>query len=126
DNTHQRVLNNLNLTIRKGEKIGIIGESGEGKSTLLSILLRFQLENKGGIYIDGILLDIKNLHKWYNIISYVPQEVRLIKGTIAENIAFGLSPEQIDTKKVKMIIKSLQLDKFIDDFENGVNSNLGE
>ncbi len=121
-----KVLNKLNLSIRKGQKIGIIGESGEGKSTFLSILLRFQQENEGAIYIDDVKLDENNLYKWYNLISYVPQEVQLVNGTVAENIAFGLESKEIDYMKVKSVIQSLKLSNFIDKLDNGINSYLGE
>src|SRR6185312_11416691 len=71
----QKVLKNITISIPKGQTIGIIGSSGAGKTTLLNIFLRLYEETEGAIYLDGIKIDRSNIEAWYNIVSYVPQNI---------------------------------------------------
>lgn len=120
------ILNELNFRINKNEKIGIIGESGAGKSTFLSLLLLL-LEPDGGKYlIDEKEIGKKDRSNLYPLIAYVPQTTKLIYGTVAENIAFGIPGAQIDYEKVNRLIKLIKLESFIDGLPNGVDSLLGE
>ena len=81
-------LSNLNLSIKAGSKIGIIGKSGAGKSTFIDVLLGLQTPSKGKILVDGI--DIaQNISSWQLQIGYVPQEVYLLDDTIRNNITFS-------------------------------------
>ena len=84
-----KIFDNLNLTIKKGEKIGIIGRTGAGKSTLLDILLGFLKPIKGNILIDNEKLSENIIIGWRELIGYVPQKINVINGTIKENILFG-------------------------------------
>jgi ABC-type multidrug transport system fused ATPase/permease subunit len=122
----ESVLNNLNLTIKKGETIGIIGSSGSGKSTLLNILLRLYEEQSGGIYIDGEKIEKSKLTAWYKLLSYVPQNITLLDGTILENIAFGINANEIDYNLLNKVIEQSQLQTFIADLPEGANTQIGE
>jgi len=122
----QKVLTNLNLIIKKGQTIGIIGTSGAGKTTLLNILLRLYEETEGEIYLDKTKIDKTNLESWYNIVSYVPQNITLLDGTLLENIAFGIYPEEIDYSLLKKVIQQAQLELFIQELPEGINSKIGE
>ena len=83
------MLENIILTIYKGEKIAIVGESGAGKSTLVDLIIGLYRPNNGEIKIDGNILDESNLQNWRSQIGYIPQQVYLFDGTIADNICFG-------------------------------------
>ena len=126
ENKKESVLNNLNLTIKKGDTIGIIGSSGSGKSTLLNILLRLYQEQTGGIYIDGNKIEKANLSAWYKLVSYVPQNITLLDGSIIENIAFGIVRSDIDQNLLAKVIKQSQLEPFINELPDGANTQIGE
>jgi ABC-type multidrug transport system fused ATPase/permease subunit len=94
------VLSDINLTINKGEKIAFIGESGSGKSTLVNLIIGLHQQNQGEIKIDDIVLDEFNLQNWRSQIGYIPQQVYLFDGTIADNICFGRKLEDALLEKV--------------------------
>jgi ABC-type multidrug transport system fused ATPase/permease subunit len=124
DDQHKTVLEGLNLSIRKGETIGVIGPSGSGKTTLLNILLRLYEEKSGGIYIDDEKISRENLQAWYKLVSYVPQNITLLDGTITENIAFG--QPAIDREKLAKVIQQSQLEEFVKALPNGTETEIGE
>lgn len=126
ENKTDTVLKNLNLNIKKGETIGIIGTSGSGKSTLLNILLRLHEEQTGGIFIDGKKIDKSSLAAWYKLVSYVPQNITLLDASITENIAFGIPTKEIDTILLNKVIQQAQLESFINQLSEGVNTQIGE
>lgn len=116
----------LNMTIRKGSSIGIIGPSGSGKTTLLHILLRLLREDSGGIYVDNVQLDHANKLSWYSLIGYVPQNINLIDGDFAENIAFGVAAADIDMERVKRVAELAQLNEFIEKQPDNYRTAIGE
>lgn len=120
------LLDKASLTIHKGEKIALVGKSGTGKTTLLLILLQFLKEQSGQILLDGVRADLKHVKAWRRIFGYVPQNPYLLDGTIADNIAFGLAPEQIDTKKLEHLIQELDLGEMISHLPDGLATVIGE
>lgn len=103
---------NINvLEIKKGDKIGIIGSSGAGKSTFINIFLGLYRENLKNIKIDNSELTNKNIKSWHNKIAYIPQEIILFNGSIGENIIFG---RKCNEEKLSKVIKILNLDSFFD------------
>ena len=119
------VLENLNLTINKGESIALIGPSGAGKTTLADIILGLLKPQKGSVYVDG--KDIyENPKGWSKIVGYVPQSVYLIDDTIRKNVAFGIYDDEIDDEKVWRAIREAQLEDFIKQQENGIDTMVGE
>ena len=84
-------LKNINFTINRGERIGIIGHTGSGKSTLVDLLMGLLSPEKGSVKIDDVNLDSLSLiQSWRSLISHVPQSIYLSNKTILENIAFGI------------------------------------
>jgi len=122
----KNVLNNINLTINNGQTIGIIGSSGAGKTTLLNVLLRLYEETTGGIYVDGIKIEKANLQLWYKLVSYVPQNITLLDGSIIENIAFGIPIEKTDNDLLKKVIIQAQLEDFVTSLPENLNTEIGE
>ena len=94
------VLENISLTINKGEKIAFVGESGAGKSTLVDLIIGLYQPSQGEIRIDDIMLDASNLQNWRSQIGYIPQQVYLFDGTIADNVCFGRELKQTFLEKV--------------------------
>jgi len=124
DNDEKLALNEINLKINKFEKIGVVGHSGSGKSTLIDVLCGLLSLNRGQFKADG--KSIEELSTWYHNVSYVPQSVNLLDATIAENIAFGVHYEEIDWGKVDKAVELSCLTELVDNFSEGLNSQLGE
>lgn len=120
------VINNLTFEINKGDKIGINGRSGAGKTTLFNLLLGFYTPTKGQISIDGEVLSDQNRRKWQNSIGYVSQSVFLTDSTILANIALGCKEEQIDMDRISKAIEAASLSSFINSLPNGLNTRIGE
>ena len=124
DGSKNSQINNINLEIKKNDCIGIMGESGQGKSTLIDLIIGLLKPDHGEILVDQV--DIKNNYRsWQNLIGYVPQNVYLSDDTIANNIAFGEVRENIDQKKLLEVIEQTKLKKLIDNLPNGVNEHVG-
>ncbi len=125
----KKIIENFNLEIIKGERIGIIGPSGKGKSTLGDILMGLLKPTSGTIEIDGINLHANNKfskNDWYKNISHVPQDIFLIDSSIAENIAFGVPSEKIDKRKLMKVIKASKLSNFIKNIDDAFLTFVGE
>ncbi|WP_319763624.1 ATP-binding cassette domain-containing protein [Maridesulfovibrio sp.] len=116
------VLENVNMTIRKGEKIAFIGESGAGKSTLADIIIGMYTSFTGEIMVDKTKLSKANLLSWRSKIGYIPQEIYLFDSSIADNVAFG---RELDEQKVKAALEKAELTDFINKHE-GINTQVGE
>lgn len=126
ENGTHNTLDNLSLTIRKGEKLGINGESGAGKTTLLNILLGLYEPTEGGIYIDGELLQNEHLRKWQNSIGYVSQNTFLTDSTILANIALGYEESNVDMKRIDTVVEAASLSDFVASLPNGIHTRIGE
>ena len=119
-------LNQLSMTIPANSVIGIVGPSGAGKSTLIDIFLGLIEPQEGQLIIDHTIINDQNRRSWQNSIGFVAQSIFLSEGTIAENIAFGISNDQIDLDQVHKVIKLAHLDEFIKTLNNGVDTKVGE
>ena len=124
DNSEE-TLSKANLIINKGDKIGIYGESGSGKSTIIDILIGLLQPTQGKILVDNN--DIKNnKRKWFSKIGYVPQNIFLNDDDIRNNIIFYDKEENINLNRYKEAIKIAQLETLLIDKDNKVNTNIGE
>lgn len=129
-NSNKYILNDINIVIRKGEKIGIIGTTGSGKTTFTDILMGLLKPNKGLIKVDNNnIFDLKNpdiITQWRLAISHVPQNIFLSDNSIAENIAFGIPLEKIDFVKIKEVAKRAQISNFINGTAKKYLTKVGE
>ena len=124
-------LRDINLTIRPGEWIGLVGPTGSGKSTLVDLLLGLLSPSIGKIYVDGTPLEAKGCSidrrkAWQRHVAHVPQTIFLADTSIAENIAFGIHPENIDHERVMWAAKCAQVEDFITTLSQGINTPVGE
>lgn len=120
------VLNGLNLTIKANSIVGVVGPSGSGKSTTIDIILGLINPQQGQLLIDGTPINQENKRAWQNAIGYVPQSIFLTEGTIAENIAFGISTSEINYDQVKKAITLAHLDEMVAELADGIHAKVGE
>jgi len=120
------ILKDINLTLNKGERVGFIGVTGSGKSTLLDIIMGLLYPTSGEFTIDGQSINNKNRRAWQAHIAHVPQDIFLSDGTIEENIAFGISKEQIDYQLVIKAAKQAQISELIEQWKDGYQTFVGE
>ena len=119
------ILKDVDLKIIKGQTVGIKGESGSGKSTLVDLLIGLHKPISGKILIDGFS-GFQINQSWRNKIGYVPQTIYLTDDSIKNNIALGISENQINNSKIKELLTQVQLEKFINNLELGINTKVGE
>jgi len=126
ENSQDLSLKNINLTIKKGEKIGIVGGTGSGKSTLVDIIMGLLTPTSGEIKIDGNRLSEDNILSWYRHISHVPQSIYIQDSDFYQNIAFGSESKNINKKMVEYSVGMACLDEVINNKENGYKERVGE
>jgi ABC-type multidrug transport system fused ATPase/permease subunit len=124
------VLGGMDLEIRRGERIGLIGSTGSGKSTLVDLLMGLLEPTGGRILVDGTdLHDPRHQHQlpaWRAAIAHVPQSIYLADSSIAENIAFGIPRDQIDLARVRQAAEQAQIAAFIESSPQRYNTFVGE
>ncbi|PHQ79421.1 MAG: ABC transporter ATP-binding protein [Coxiella sp. (in: Bacteria)] len=118
------ILQHINLTISKGECVGVVGSTGSGKSTLIDLMLGLLQPTSGDITIDGKYP--VNCRQWHEMIGYVPQSLNLIDDSIKANIAFGDETELVDERHIASLIKQVQLTHLVAKLEKGVETPVGE
>ncbi|MDU8946154.1 ABC transporter ATP-binding protein [Ovoidimarina sediminis] len=117
----------ISLSICAGEKIGIVGGSGAGKTTLADVILGLLSPCKGSLVADGVEISSDTVRAWMQCVGYVPQEIFLTDSAVAENIALGVPPEQIDLARVREAARIAQIDQFIEnDLGDGYQTHIGE
>jgi ATP-binding cassette subfamily B protein len=124
EDNKEKLFDNFNLTIKPGEKVGLVGKSGSGKTSLISLLMRFSDVNSGSINIDGVDIRKMTQEDLHKLISYVPQEPILFHRSIAENIAYG-NMNATRSQIVEAARKANALD-FIEKMSDGLDTQVGE
>jgi ATP-binding cassette subfamily B protein len=120
------VLHCVDLIIPKGSRLGIIGETGSGKSTFLDIVMGLLPPTRGQMKVDGAALTPDRMPVWQRQIAHVPQSIFLADTTVAENIAFGLPPDEIDHDRVVTAAVIAQVDEVIRALPSGYQTRVGE
>ena len=120
------LFSDFSLTINKGERIGITGASGVGKTTLFNVILGLYRPTSGAIYVDGEQLNESNIRKWQNSIGYVSQSVFIADSTLLENIALGCDSNTINLERINRVIELADLKEFVASLPEGIHSRIGE
>jgi ATP-binding cassette subfamily B protein len=120
------VLKNINLSLKKGARIGFIGVTGSGKSTLIDIIMGLLPPTNGKLMIDQQPINSQNRRAWQAHIAHVPQNIYLSDSTIEENIAFGVAKEKIDHQRVKKAAQQAQIAELIEEWKEGYQTFVGE
>jgi len=126
DKSENYALDNINLSILSGQSIGIIGSSGAGKSTLVDIILGLLRPHKGKMLVDGKEINSENIQMWQKNIGYVSQSIYILDDSFKNNIAFGIPKDEIDDEKINNATKLAQLETFINELPEGLNTFAGE
>jgi ABC-type multidrug transport system fused ATPase/permease subunit len=120
------VINKLDLTIHKGERIGIVGKTGSGKSTFLDLLMGLLTVTNGSINVDDVEITSDTVLHWQKNIAHVPQVIYLKDSSIAANIAFSSREEDIDYNLVRDVARKAQLEEVIDMLPRKYETFVGE
>jgi len=122
----RELFHGLSLTIRKGERIGIRGASGAGKTTLFNLLLGLYEPTGGEIVIDGTPLTAANRRTWQNRIGYVSQSLFIADGSFAANVALGIPAGEVDRERVMQALRAAQLGELVTGLAKGIDTHVGE
>jgi ATP-binding cassette, subfamily B, bacterial PglK len=117
---------NANLRIPAGAMVGIVGPNGSGKTTLMDVIVGLLPPTSGEVRIDGIAITAASRPAWLSKVAYVPQNLFLLEGTLAENIAFGVRPDAIDRARITRAAHLAQLDEFVAGLPRGYEHAVGE
>lgn len=120
------IIRDRSFVIRKGERVGIRGASGAGKTTLFNLLLGFYTPSSGRILIDGQPLTPANCRRWQNATGYVSQTVFLTDSTFAANVALGIPEELIDRDRAAKALEAARLGDFVASLPKGMDTPIGE
>ena len=124
-NTDRNVLENVDMEIRVGESVGIIGPSGAGKTTAVDILLGLLKPQKGEVYTDHT--DIQEDYAgWLKHLAYIPQMIYMLDDTIRANVAFGFHEQEIDDEQVWKALDESQMGDFVRSLPDGLDTTIGE
>ena len=117
------ILSHFQNRILRGERVGVRGPSGSGKSTLFNLLLGFFPPTSGEIRIDDKVLTPSNRKQWHRLVGYVPQEIFIIQGSLADNIALG---QPVVREKILRVLEQVQLQEWAAELPDGLDTHLGE
>jgi ABC-type multidrug transport system fused ATPase/permease subunit len=119
-------INKINIDIKKGDCIGIIGKTGSGKSTLIDIIMGLLSPKEGTLEVDGNVITSSNLRGWQSRLTHVPQNIYLSDSTLEENIAFGIPLEEIDSNLVRQAAISANIDSVVKEWPLKYKTIIGE
>jgi ABC-type bacteriocin/lantibiotic exporter with double-glycine peptidase domain len=120
------VLSNINLKIPKGSRVGFVGNTGSGKSTITDIIMALLLPSTGYLRVDDIEINQENKRSWQEHIAHVPQFIYLTDNSIAENIAFGVGCDEVDMPRVMRAARQAQIAEYIESLPEKYQTLVGE
>jgi ATP-binding cassette, subfamily B, bacterial PglK len=119
------ILEKINLDIKKGEIVGFYGPSGGGKSTLINLILGFLKPTTGKVITDDFDIN-KDLKRWHDMITYIPQDIFLLNDSIKKNILFGLNSDDVDKSIFTKVLDVSNLNEFLQKMPEGIETVVGE
>jgi ABC-type multidrug transport system fused ATPase/permease subunit len=125
DGSHKFALEDISFSIPAGKMVAIVGPSGAGKTSIIDVLLGVISPTSGGVKISGLLPE-QAVKRWPGAMAYVPQDISIVRGTIASNVALGFDVTEIDERLIWEVLEIAQLRSFVDGLQDGINSKVGE
>nr|MCS5624131.1 ATP-binding cassette domain-containing protein [Candidatus Neomarinimicrobiota bacterium] len=123
--TQHHAIDDISMTIKAGEAIGIIGASGSGKTTLINTILGLIEPQSGNILYNNLPLN-NNIHKWHKHVAYLPQDSFITDDSVRHNVALGIENSKIDDSHVYQSLRKASLDDLIEQLPDDINTILGE
>jgi ATP-binding cassette, subfamily B, bacterial PglK len=117
---------NVSLTLARGEIYSLVGHSGSGKSTLADMILGLLKLRSGDLMVNGKLLSDEDLGAFRKKVGYVAQTIFILEDSVINNVAFGVPDDQIDMNRVRQALTLANADEFVDELPEGIHSNLGQ
>lgn len=124
NNNNKNILNNLNLKVKKGETIALVGESGAGKSTILNLVIGFNFATEGEVLVDGEDISEIDLRTYRKHLAVVPQTSILFSGTIRDNITYGI--DNVSEEQLQEVVKAANLTDLVNSLPQGLDTLVGE
>ena len=124
--SEKNIISNLSLEIPYGSKVGFVGPTGSGKTTVIDIILGLLEPADGNVIVDNNILDRSSHASLRSMIGYVPQTIFLRDGTVSENIAFGIDKKDVDIKMVKKAAEIAQISEHIEELPHNYETQVGE
>ena len=125
-NSSRNIIDNVNISIQAGSRVALVGRTGSGKSTIAHLLLGLLQPTAGQLLLDGIPVNELDLPAWQANCALVPQDIRLLDGSIRDNVAFGLEDKDIDDGDVWAALKTAQFDDVVAQMPYGLYTMIGE
>mgnify|MGYP001450982370 FL=1 len=125
-NSGRNIIDNVNISIQAGSRVALVGRTGSGKSTIAHLLLGLLQPTAGQLLLDGIPVNELDLPAWQANCALVPQDIRLLDGSIRDNVAFGLEDKDIDDGDVWAALKTAQFDDVVAQMPYGLYTMIGE
>ena len=120
------IFNSISLRIQKGDRVGLVGETGSGKSTLVDILAGLLSPTSGKILVDGVLINEASMAAWQKNVAYVPQDIYLLDSTIRMNIALGSNARYLDEDRILSSARLAKISDFIESLPERYETRAGE
>lgn len=120
------ILNGITVHIKKGMRLGIVGKTGGGKSTLLDVMMGLLAPTDGAVRVDGVEIDFRRPGGWHKLVAHVPQSIFIADASIGENIALGVDRKLIDFNRVRWCASKAQLGDFLGQLPQGLDTLVGE
>lgn len=116
----------LSISIKRGERLGIVGVTGSGKSSFLDIFMALLTPTSGNVLVDGAPIDFAFPFSWQQLIAHVPQSIFIADATLTENIALGYGYDEIDQSRIEWCVERACLSDVVRSLPHGYNTILGE
>lgn len=125
EGSNKLIFEDASFEIKKGQSIGIVGNSGAGKTTAIDIILGLLKPDSGKVFVDGVDIE-ENMAGWLRSLSYIPQSIFLIDDTIRANVAFGIDKNNCDDNAVWEALRDAQMETFVKELPDGLDTIMGE
>ena len=126
ENTPAPIFARLSVRIPLKQVVAIVGLTGSGKSTLIDIIMGLLIPSQGNLYYQGLSVKEGNINEYRRKIGYVSQNLCVIDDTVSANIAFGVAKDRVDHRRLEQVVKISQLESFIKELPQGLNTLVGE